>query len=136
MTLEKSAGAVVFYRGEQIEYLLLLSSYWGFPKGRMEPGEDERATALREVREEAGVDVMLIDNFREVDAYSFTRKSAPVEKQSVYFLAQARDRNSRISHEHHAMVWLTFDEAIARLNYEGGRKILRKANDFILKRNA
>ena len=54
MAIEKSAGAVVFHRGKQTEYLLLLSTYWGFPKGRIEPGEDERTAALREIKEETG----------------------------------------------------------------------------------
>jgi bis(5'-nucleosidyl)-tetraphosphatase len=134
MTFEKSAGAVVFYRGKQTEYLLLHSSYWGFPKGHMENGEDEHQTALREVREEAGLDVIILDGFREVDAYSFRRKGEPVEKQSVYFVAQARERNARLSHEHDDMAWLSFDEALARLGYEGGREILRKANDFLTRK--
>lgn len=131
---EKSAGAVVFFRSAQIEYLLLFSTYWGFPKGHIEPGEDERAAALREVREEAGLEVELIDGFREIDDYTFIRKGEPVEKQSVYFVAQARDRNSRLSREHSAMIWLPFEEALARLGYEGGKQILRKANDFVLRR--
>ena len=130
--MEKSAGAIVFYRGEQIEYLLLLSNYWGFPKGHIEAGENERAAALREIREEAGLAIRLLEGFREIDAYSFRSKGELVQKQSVYFLAQARDQNSRLSHEHSAMTWLTFDQAIQRLSYEGGRTILRKANDFLL----
>ena len=131
MTFEKSAGAVVFYRSERIEYLLLHSNYWGFPKGRRESGEDERQTALREVSEEAGLAVKIIDGFREVDAYTFWCKGHPVEKESVYFVAEARDRNSRLSWEHDAMAWLAFDEALARLGYEGGRRILRQANQFL-----
>lgn len=128
---EKSAGAVVFYRGAQIEYLLLFSTYWGFPKGHIEPGEDERAAALREVREETGLEVEIIDGFREIDGYSFARHGEPVEKQSVYFVAEAHNRDSRISREHSDMIWLPFDQALAHLGYEGGKKILRKANEFL-----
>lgn len=131
MAVEKSAGAVVFHRGEQIEYLLLHSTYWGFPKGHMENGEDERQTALREVREEAGLDVTIHDGFREIDEYSYRRKGESVEKQSVYFVAQAHERNARLSHEHDDLAWLSFDEALGRLGYEGGRRILRQANEFL-----
>jgi len=131
MAFEKSAGAVVFYRGEQIEYVLLHSSYWGFPKGHMEHGEDERQTALREVREEAGLDVTILDGFRETDSYSYRRKGETIEKQSVYFVAQAHQRNARLSHEHDDLAWLTFEDALARLGYEGGRAILQKANEFL-----
>jgi len=134
MPIETSAGAVVFYRGEQIEYLLLFSSYWGFPKGHIESGEDEHAAALREVREEAGLDVTILDGFRQVDAYTFLKKGQPIDKRSVYFVAQATHRDARLSHEHSDMVWLPFDQALARLGYEGGRQILRQANEFLLKK--
>ncbi len=128
-----SAGAVIFYRDTTIEYLLLRSTYWGFPKGHLEPGEDERTAALREVREEAGLEVTLLNGFREVDTWSFLRQGERVEKQAIYFLGQAQHRLVRLSREHTEMIWLPFEGALARLNYEGGRVILQKANDFLLK---
>jgi 8-oxo-dGTP pyrophosphatase MutT (NUDIX family) len=132
MIREKSAGAVVFHRGEPIEYLLLFSNYWGFAKGRIELGENEETAAVREVQEETGLTVDLIPGFREVDTYWFRYKGELVNKQSVYFLAQARHRNARLSHEHTDLIWLPFEQALERLNYEGGKNILRKANEFIL----
>ncbi len=140
MPAERSAGAVVFHRGdlghraEQIEYLLLLSSYWGFPKGHVEPGESERDAALREIREEAGLEVTLLDGFHEVDEYWYHRDGERIQKQAIFFLAEAPHRDSKISWEHKEMVWLSFAEAMARLTYENGRKILKKANAFLLKR--
>ena len=131
MILEMSAGAVVFYRGAQIEYLLLHSTYWGFPKGHIESGESERAAALREVREETGLHVALIDGFCQIDEYSFARHGQTVQKQSVYFLGQVHDRAARISREHDDLAWRMFDDALARLGYEGGKEILRKADEFL-----
>lgn len=131
MATETSAGAAVFYRGDQIEYLLLFSTYWGFPKGHIEAGESERTAALREVREETGLEVTLLDNFRQVDAYTFSRRGTIVQKQSIYFLGQAHDRDSRLSWEHTDMAWLPFDDALERLKYEGGRAILRAADKFL-----
>jgi bis(5'-nucleosidyl)-tetraphosphatase len=67
---EVSAGAVVFYKNpndSHFEFVLLRSNFWGFPKGHIEPGEDEQTAALREIREEAALDVRLFDGFREVD---------------------------------------------------------------------
>ena len=136
MSIETSAGAVVFYRGDQIEYLLLRSNFWGFPKGHIEPGEDECAAARREIREEAGLEVTLLDGFRHVEKYVYTRMGEPNPKQAIYFLGEASSRASRLSHEHSEMVWLPFEEALMRLEYEGGRQTLRKANAFLQKRRA
>ncbi|MBI5031300.1 MAG: NUDIX domain-containing protein [Chloroflexi bacterium] len=131
MIEEKSAGAVVFHRNTQIEYLLLFSNYWGFPKGHIEKGEDERAAAIREIREESGLQVTLVEGFRQVDKYFFRHKGELVRKEAVFFLAEATSAESRLSHEHSAMVWLSFEQALARLNYEGGRNVLRQAHEFL-----
>lgn len=138
MTHEKSAGAVVFYqgdlgqRGEKIEYLLLLSNFWGFPKGRLEAGESEREAALREIREETGLEVALLEGFRQVDDYWFQRRSRRAQKQAVFFLARAPHRESVISWEHNEMAWLPFDAAMERLKFKNLRDILQAANDFLL----
>ena len=132
METEKSAGAVVFFRGEQVEYLLLLSTYWGFPKGRVEKGEDEKTAALREVREESGLDVSLLDGFRELDEYWYQRKGVRVHKEAAFFLAQAHTQAVRISWEHTDSLWLGYADAMERLKFSGQRELLRKANESLL----
>ena len=131
MTIETSAGAVVFHRGERIEYLLLLSTYWGFPKGHLEQGEDERAAALREIHEEAGLQVTLLDGFRYVEKYTYQRKGQPTPKQAIYFLGEAGTRAARLSREHTDMAWLSFDAALACLQFDGLRDTLRAADEFL-----
>ena len=76
---EKSCGAVVFTRVDgDIKYVIIqsLAGYYGFPKGHMEAGESEKQTALREVYEETGLTVHILDDFRYVDAYMFLRNLA------------------------------------------------------------
>ena len=59
-----SCGGVVIHRGK---ILLLYKSYrnkydgWVLPKGTVEEGEDYKDTAVREVKEEAGVDGTIIN---------------------------------------------------------------------------
>jgi bis(5'-nucleosidyl)-tetraphosphatase len=133
MAIETSAGAVVFYRAEPIEYLLLFSNFWGFPKGHVERGEDEHTAARREIREEAGLEVTLLDGFRYVEKYTYQRKGEPNPKLAIYFLGESNTRASRLSHEHSDMTWLPFEDALARLQFDGLRDTLRAANEFILK---
>ncbi len=131
LTLEKSAGAVVFYRGVGLEYLLILSTYWEFPKGQVEPDESETEAAVREVREETGLEVKLLPGFRQQVDYFYRRGGNLIKKQVVYYLGEAANRNVRVSWEHQQAEWLSFEDALARLKYENAREILRKANEFL-----
>jgi mutator protein MutT len=57
--VHEAGGVVVRYDGETPVFLLVRSSdsrNWLFPKGHIEAGETADAAALREVREEAGIE--------------------------------------------------------------------------------
>ncbi len=131
MVTETSSGAVVFYRGQEIEYLLLRANYWGFAKGRVEPGEDEQTTARREVAEETGLEVTLVDGFREVDDYWYQRKGTRIHKQAIFFLAEAPSLEFKISWEHEEAGWFTFDAAMEKLKFAGLRELLTRADEFV-----
>ncbi len=131
MEVEKSAGAVVFYRGQEIEYLLLLSTYWGFPKGRIEENEDERTAALREVREETGLEVTLLDGFRELDPYWYQRKGQRIRKEAIFFVGEAESKQAKISWEHEDLIWLPYQQALEKLKFAGLRNLLIRAEEFL-----
>ena len=61
---EKSCGAVIFYKSRQNTKILLVKNsngrYWSFPKGHIEDGENEHQTAIREIKEETGLDVVIV----------------------------------------------------------------------------
>ena len=72
MKHEKCCGAVVYTKiGDQIHYLLVqnLKGIYGFPKGHMEADETETETAIREIKEEVGLDVELYTSFRTTGSY-------------------------------------------------------------------
>jgi bis(5'-nucleosidyl)-tetraphosphatase len=131
---EKSAGALVFHRGDQMEFLLILSTYWEFPKGLVEADEVEAEAAVREVREETGLDVKLLPGFREEITYFYRRDGRLIRKQVVYFLGEAGSQAVRVSWEHKEAKWLPYAEALSELKYENGRSLLKKANDFLNER--
>ena len=89
MKREKSCGALVYKWEGQTPCLLLLKhkfgGHWSFPKGHVEPGETEIETALREVREETGLELSLQEGFRESVEY-FPKPY--IKKQVVYFLGE------------------------------------------------
>ena len=134
MNDEKSCGGIVYTRqGSQTLYVVIqhLGGHWGFPKGHMEAGEDEQTTALREIREEIGVNVRLIDEFRTVEEYPLPNKTG-VTKQVVYYLAEYSGQDLRYQKEElKAACLLSYEEAMKRLTFEEAKRILADANDFL-----
>ncbi len=84
---EKSCGVIPYrMRNGRLEYLALFqsgSSTWSFPKGHMEYGETELDTARREVREEIGVDMEVVTDFRCEIFYTVHNKRS--KKKVVLF---------------------------------------------------
>lgn len=136
VVFEKSAGAVVFHRGDELDYLLIFSTYWEFPKGLVEAGESETEAAVREVREETGLEVRLVSGFRHEINYWYRREVSLVKKQVVYLLGEAPNREVTLSHEHREAKWLPFAAARAELVYENARAILDEADDYLRRRPA
>jgi len=132
--MEISAGAVVFYDGGgEVEYLLLLypGGHWDFPKGNIEAGETPERTALREIKEETGLDVELVPGFKEEIEYFYYRERRRIKKRVIYFLARARSKDVKLSWEHKGYVWLPFGQALARIAFENSRGVLAKAHRFL-----
>lgn len=133
---EKSCGAVVYFQeGDEIKYLLACEhgGFWVFPKGHMEEGESEQETALREVKEETGLDIMFVDGFRVVDEHNLAREGRPnTIKQTVYFLANCEaqkfvPQESEIS----KIVLLDYESAMDILQFDSFKHILSQAQGFL-----
>ena len=133
---EKSCGAVVFTReAGELRYVIITSpeGFCGFPKGHAEAGETEQETALREIREETGLKVRLLEGFRTTDSHPLVREGKPtVIKEIVYFLGEfcAQDPRPQQS-EVTRLLLLEYKEAMASFQFESSRRILREAHDFL-----
>lgn len=136
---ERSAGAVVFrdtLAGRM--YLLLMNQgRWDFPKGNMEEGESELQTVLREVREETGLgDLRMVHGFRKVIEYFYRREGKNIHKQVVYLLASASEERVKISFEHQAFRWLTYEQALERATYDNSKAVLAEAEAYVREKGA
>lgn len=134
MKKEFSCGAVVYTKvNGAIRYVIIQSrgGGYGFPKGHMEEGETEQETALREVKEETGLSVKLIDGFRMVDEYRLPSRRN-VHKTVAYFLATYE--NQKIVPQFSEVIsvkLMSFDEAMAKLSFPISREILLEAATLI-----
>lgn len=138
MEKQKACGAVVFFKKTgEIKYLLIQHSegkHWAFPKGRNENKETEKQTAIREIKEETGIeDLKFIDGFREKNRY-IVDYGNEVSKTVILFIAKTNTFNIKLSDEHIDFKWCNFKEARDLLTYSDAKKILKKANDFLNKK--
>jgi mutator protein MutT len=95
---------------------------WTFPKGKLEPGETEEEAAVREVREETGLEVEL---GRELGYVEYTDpKGRP---KTVHYWAMSVDGGEFTpNREVSELRWLPLDEAPAQLSYDRDLEILRR----------
>ena len=112
----RAAGVVVFRRTGRGLYFLILRAYnnWDFPKGLVDPGEEQLSAAKRELKEETGlsaVDFPFGEEYRETLPYSGN-------KVARYYLGETEEVEIELPvspelgrPEHHEYRWVTFEEA-------------------------
>ena len=157
MPREKSAGAIVFREENGIRYYLLLhypSGHWEFPKGHIEGAESEEETVIREASEETGIsDLKILPGFKKYIKYFFRQYPEKTESREshfakasrdrakrpwifklvVFFIAETKTKEIKISSEHKGFLWLPIDEAIAKTTFKNSKKLLKEADEFIIK---
>jgi 8-oxo-dGTP pyrophosphatase MutT (NUDIX family) len=105
---------------------------WALPKGNLDPGERPEQTALREVREETGVEGRLVEKLGDVK-YTYTRPGGVrvFKIVSFYLVRAGRGRIGEIEEPMRIEVaearWLPLDEAPGLLAYGGERQMAAKA---------
>ena len=131
-----SCGGVVIFRGK---ILLLYKNYknryegWVLPKGTVESGEEYEQTALREVREETGVEATIIKYIGKSE-YSFHIPQDMVEKEVHWYLMTANSYYSKPQREEVFVDsgYYKYHEAYHLLKFANERQILEKAYDAYL----
>jgi bis(5'-nucleosidyl)-tetraphosphatase len=137
MNFEKSCGAVVYYKTDEVILYLIVKhkiesgGHWGFAKGKVEKNELENETAKREILEETNVEVEFVDGFKEQVQYECRGN---VCKTVIYFLAKSNTTETKTqTSELDDSKFATFNDALNLLTYEDSKKILKSANKFLLK---
>ena len=135
MIEETSAGIVLFRKEGSKKLFLLLhypSGHWDFVKGKMEKGESTHQTAIREAKEETGItDITFIENFEEWIEYNFKHQGELVQKKVVFFLAETKTKEVKISHEHSGYTWMDYNSSMEKTTFDNAKTVLTKAQKLL-----
>lgn len=138
VTKEISAGIIVYRMTKDGPKFLLLyhgGSYWNFPKGHIEREEKSLEAALRETFEEAGLkpdDLKIRNRFKDYEKYHFYKGKNKIFKVVIFYLAESRTKNVKISEEHGGYGWFLYRDARRILKtYRDSESVLKRAHDFI-----
>lgn len=103
------------------------SKVLALPKGHVDPGETPLQAAMREVREEAGVEVAPLGELGEV-RYWYTRDGRRISKAVAFFLFgyQAGDVEDH-DEEVEEVRWMPLQDAQKALSYSGERQMIARA---------
>ena len=128
-----SAGGVVYRVREGRPEIVLVArpvtNLWALPKGTPNPGESLEETALREVSEETGLEVEIVEPISEI-AYSFhvTDGRVRIDKVVHHFLMTATGGDvSRHDHEYDLVGWYGLTEALRLMTYDNERTVVERA---------
>jgi 8-oxo-dGTP pyrophosphatase MutT (NUDIX family) len=129
---EFSAGGVVVRAGQVITIVPVKRSadgrrVLGLPKGHPDGDETPEQAATREVAEEAGVLVDLVEELGDVE-YHYARRGREIRKVVRFFLFDYRS-GDLADHDHEIEVasWMDLSNAARELTYEGEREMLARA---------
>ena len=128
---EQSAGAVVFHKGKVLVEHMRLGHY-SMPKGHVEKTDGGlRQTAIREIKEETGLDAKIIDGFETSSVYS--PKPGHI-KEVRWFAAEVASTDTTPQPEEvEACYFLEPEDAYRVLSHDSDRLILKKACKFYFK---
>jgi len=138
---QESSGGVVFRRmeGDTRTEIAIISvgpqRRWQLPKGMVDPGEKPEVTAVREAREEAGVETRVRDHIETIEYwYAGLERGIRVRfhKRVHFYLLEYVSGDTR---DHDAEVnearWIPIEEAFSQLAFEGERRVVEGAKALL-----
>lgn len=117
-------------------FLLIRDPYenWGLPKGHVERGEGAEETALREVREETGIESLELREPLGTIDWFFREGPDLIHKYCHFFLMETDTARTvpQLSEGITDCIWLPLEEALSTLTYDNARTVLQLAGERVI----
>ena len=128
---EFSAGGVVFKNGKWLIIKPTGTKRWQFPKGKIDKKESFKDTALREVEEEGGVRVEIIEKIGNTQ-YFFVLKGKKIFKTVTFYLMKyLGDTKEGHDWEVEEAIFVSYKEALEKLSFKDDKKMLKRAKSTL-----
>lgn len=127
-----SAGGLVYRIKDGVTQIVLISrlggKVWCLPKGHVEPGESFEQAALREVREETGVDGEIIQKLGDVQYWYYDRWEKKRIFKTVHFFLLHYCSGDVQNHDHEVdeACWFFIEDVLSRLSYPSEKEIYQR----------
>jgi len=137
--LQISAGGVAFRKRDgQVEVALISvgeDNRWQLPKGLVDKGESTEAAAVREVREETGIETEVVERIDKVEYWYFWKEEGKRVRyhKFVYFYLLRYKSGDVADHDREVNEarWVEIDGAVKMLAFDSEKKIVKEAMELI-----
>jgi 8-oxo-dGTP pyrophosphatase MutT (NUDIX family) len=142
---EYSAGGVVFKKENDGVFWLVIQpkasesehwrkGRWQLPKGWIDEGETGPEAALRETKEEGGVEAELVKKVDNITIFFYNEEKERVVKNIAFFLMRCLgDLKEGFGPETERVLWLPFKKAWEKLTFKSEKEILERAREILKK---
>ena len=126
-----SAGGIVYRIAEPHPEFAICGrdsdGVWGLPKGTPDPGESLEQTATREVEEETGLKVRVVDKIGVIE-YWFSREGVRYHKWVHYYLMEEIGGDTSAHDvEYDRVEWFPVEVALKKLTFKNEVEVAHKA---------
>lgn len=137
---EKSFGVVPVHEDRKNNLFFCLirhaEGHWGFPKGHQDAGESEEETAIRELKEETGINIVnFFNNKSFIEEYGFEQDGIVHDKSVKYFLgfipSMISTTPNNFKKEIPELKWTSYKEAKKLITFPKAKQILDEVFKYL-----